>query len=82
MYRSFNKTNVKNFISILKNKLENLLNHSHSEFEKVFLNELNRHSPRKKKILRHNNNAFMTKELWKEIILTLKLKNKLNKEKN
>ena len=82
MYRSFNKTNVKNFISILKNKLENLLNHSHGEFEKVFLNELNRHAPRKKKILRHNNNAFMTKELWKEIILTLKLKNKLNKEKN
>ena len=79
MYRSFNKTNVKNFKSW---KLENLLNHSHSEFEKVFLNELNRHAPLKKKILRHNNNAFMTKELWKEIILTLKLKNKLNKEKN
>ena len=41
---------------------------SYAEFEKVFLKELNKHSPLKKKILRHNDNAFMTKELRKEIM--------------
>ena len=44
--------------------------------------ELNKHAPLKKKILGHNFNAFMTKELQKEIILPSKLKNKFNKERN
>ena len=66
MYRSFN---IENFNSTLKNKLKNLRSHSYSEFEKVFLYELNRHAPLKKKILRHNNNAFMTKGLRKEIMI-------------
>ena len=47
----------------MKDKLENLTNHSYAEFEKVFLKELNKHAPLKKKVLRHNNNAFMIKEL-------------------
>ena len=42
---------------------------SYAEFKKVFLKELNKHVPLKKKILRHNNNALITKELRKEIIL-------------
>ena len=49
---------------------------------KVFFKELNKHAPLKKKILRHNNNAFMTKELRKEIMLRSKLKNEFNKERN
>ena len=49
---------------------------------KVFFKELNKHAPLKKKILRHNNNAFMTKELQKEIMLQSKLKNKFNEERN
>ena len=49
---------------------------------KVFFKELNKHAPLKKKILRHNNNAFMTKELQKEIMLRSKLKYKFNKERN
>ena len=36
----------------------------------------------KKKIFRHNNNAFMTKELRKKIMLQSKPKNKFNKEGN
>ena len=67
----------------MKDKLENLTNHSYAEFEKVFLKELNKHAPLKKKILTHNkNNAFMTTELRKEITLQLKLKKKSNKERN
>ena len=66
----------------MKDKLENLTNDSYAEFEKVFLKELNKHATLKKKILRHNNNAFMTKELQKEIMLRSKLKYKFNKERN
>ena len=40
MYWSFKKVGIENFDSILKNKLENLLNLFYFEFEKVFLNEL------------------------------------------
>ena len=32
---------MKNFNSVLKNKLKNLLKHSYFEFQKFFLNELN-----------------------------------------
>ena len=66
----------------MTDKLEKLTNCSYAEFEKVFLKESNKHAPLKKKVLRHNNNAFMTKELRKEIMLRSKLKNKFNKEKN
>ena len=73
---------LKNFIRILKDKLKNLTNHSDAEFEKVLLKELNEQAPLKRKILRHNNNAFMAKELRKKIMSRSKLKNKFNKERN
>ena len=82
IYRSYKKIELQNFNRILKDKLENLTNHSHAEFQKVFLRELNKHAPMKEKIFRHNNNAFMTKELRKEILLRSKLKNEFNKERN
>ena len=66
----------------MKDKLENLTSHSYAEFEKVFLLELNKHAPLKKKVLRHNNKAFMTKELQKEAMLQSKLKNKFHKRRN
>ena len=81
IYRSYKNFELENFDRILKDKLEKLKNHSYAEFEKVFLKELNKHAPLKKKVLRHNN-AFMTKELRKEIMLQSKLKNKFNKERN
>ena len=46
-----------------------------------FLKELNIHAPLKKKILRHNNNCFVTKELRKAIMLRSKLKNIFTKNK-
>ena len=73
---------LKTLIEFLKDNLENLTNHSYAKSEKVFLKELNKHAPLKKKILRHNNNAFKKKELRKEILLLSKLKNKFNKERN
>ena len=67
IYRSYKKFELENFNRILKDKLENLTNHPYAEFEKVFLKELNKHAPLKKKILRQNNNSFMTKELQKKL---------------
>ena len=52
IYRSYEKFELENVNRILKDKLENLTNHSYAEFEKVFLKELNKHAPLKKKILR------------------------------
>ena len=80
IHRSYKKCDLENFNRILKDKLEDLTKHSYVEFEKVFLKELNKHAPLKKKILRHNNNVFMTKELRKEIMLRSKLNNKLIKK--
>ena len=82
IYRSYKTVELGNFNRILKDKLENLTNRSYAEFEKFFLKELNKHAALKKKILRRNDNAFMTKELRKEIMLRSKLKNKFNKERN
>ena len=82
IYRSYKKFELENFNRILKDKLENLISDSYAEFEKVFLKELNKHESLKKKALRHNNNAFMTRELRKELMLLSKLKNKFNKGRN
>ena len=82
IYRPFKTFELENFNRILKDKLEKLTNHSYAEFEKIFLKELNKHAPLKKKVLRHNNNAFMTKELRKKIMLRSKHKNKFNRERN
>ena len=49
MYRSYKKFELENFNRILKDKLENLANHSYAEFQKVFLKELNKHAPLKEK---------------------------------
>ena len=59
IYRPFKKSELENFNRILKDKLENLTNHSYAEFEKVFFKELNKHAPPKKKILRHNIILFL-----------------------
>ena len=65
----------------MESRLNYLTSRSYDDFETAFLKELNRHAPLKKKILRHNNNCFMTKELRKAIMLRSKLKNIFNKNK-
>ena len=54
---------------------------AYDDLEEIFLRLLNKHAPLKK-ILRHNNGPFMTKELRKEIMKRSKLKNKYNKKRN
>ena len=62
-------------------KLNHLTSSSYDDFETTFSKELNKHGPLKKKILRHNKNRFMIKELRKVIMLRSKLKNIFNKDK-
>ena len=72
IYRLYKKLDLKNFNRILKDKPEKLTNHSYAEFEKVFLKELNKHAPLKKKVLRHNNNAFYDKRTTQRNYVAIK----------
>ena len=82
IYRSYKTFEPENFNRIFKDKLENFTNHYYAEFGKVFLKELNKHAPLKNKILRHNNNAFITRKLRNKIMLRSKFKTKFHNERN
>ena len=74
---------LNHFESILNQKRINLSSTTHNDCErKTFLSLFNKHAFLKKKILRHNNVFFMTKELRKEIMKRSKLKNKYDKSRN
>ena len=60
IYRSYKTFDVHQFQEILKVKLENIKNKRYSDFEAVFLKELNKHALLKKKFLRRYNNLFLT----------------------
>ena len=66
----------------MKFELEKVKSESYGEFEAVFLTELNKHAPLKKKFLRHNNNPLITKDLRKQIMVRSKLRNIFNKNRN
>ena len=63
----------------MNQKLNKLSSTTYDDFEETFLSLLNKHATLEKKILRHNNGPFMTKELRNEIMKRSKLKNKHNK---
>ena len=77
-YKRFDK---KKFETELKFKLTSQTNLSYSTFQTVFLEILNKIAPVKAKVLRFNNNAFMTKSLRKAIMLRSRLKNNFNKQR-
>ena len=82
IYRSYKTFDVSNFKNTLKIELEKVKSESYGEFEAVFLKELNKHAPLKKKFLRHNNNPFMAKDPRKQIMVRSKLGNIFNKNRN
>ena len=73
---------TENFNTTLQASLDTVISNTYSEYEKAFLNVLNKHAHLKMKMLRHNNNVFMTKNLKKEIMTRTKLKNKFNKNRS
>ena len=68
IYRSYKSFNIDNFKSILNQKLKKLSSTTYDDFEETLLSLLNKHARLKKKLLRHNNSPFLTKELRKEIM--------------
>ena len=65
----------------LENSLRNLTDVTYTSFEKVFLRTLDCHAPIKKKILRANENSFMSKALRKAIMMRSRMKNLYLKNK-
>ena len=68
-YRDYKRFDQKKFETELKFKLNSQTNLSYSTFQAVFLEILNKIAPVKVKVLRFNNNVFMTKSLRKAIML-------------
>ena len=66
---------------------ENLLKHNketmdYDDFKNIFMHVLDRHAPKKKKVVRGNNAPFMNKILSKDLMHRSKLKNRYNKNPN
>ena len=82
IYRSYKKFDHECFSNALREELETLEGDTYGEFEKKFTNVLNTHAPIKTKMIRFNNNVFITKELRKEIMKRSKLRKKFNRNRN
>ena len=81
-YRDYKRFDQKKFETELKLKLNSQTNLSSSTFQAVFPEILNKIAPVKVKVLRFDNNAFMTKSLRKAIMLRSRLKNNFNKKRS
>ena len=79
VYRSYKSFNLEHFNIALKSKLKKLNVSAYNEFETALCNVLNKHAPITVKMLRHNNNSFMTKNFRKGIMHKSKFKNRFNK---
>ena len=75
LYQDRNSFNIDHFKEDLDNNLKNNSITEYSHFQNIFLEILHKHAPIKKKILRFNDNPFMTKALRKAIMHRSKLKN-------
>ena len=83
-YRSYKYFNVHSFNDDLKAALEQYDKAcmNYDDFKEIFMKKLDKHAPRKNKIVRGNNAPFMTKALSKAIMHRSKLKNNFNKNPN
>ena len=79
MYRDYKTFNIDFFKRDLRESLENHTSYDYSCFQNIFIALLNKHAPIKKKIIRFNNNPFMSKALRKAIMHRSKFKNIYNK---
>ena len=81
-YRDYKKFEENKFARDLAHELQNIKNHSYSQFEKAFVTVLDNHVPLKKKQLRFNHSPFMTKALRKAIMTRSRLKKIYNKKRS
>ena len=81
MYRDYKTFNIDFFKRDLRESLENHTSYDYSCFQNIFIALLNKHASIKKKIMRFNNNPFMSKALRKAIVPKSKLKNIFNNQR-
>ena len=79
LYQDCDSFMIDHFKEDLDNNLKNNSITEYSHFQNIFLEILHKHAPIRKKILRFNDNPFMTKALRKAIMHKLKLKNIFHK---
>ena len=65
----------------LQTELGNVDVSNYEAFETAFKKVVSRHAPLKKKYVRANDAPFMTKALWKAVMLRSRLRNKYNQNK-
>ena len=80
LYRDYNSFDIKLFKEDLDENLKSNNTINFTAFQNTFTTVLHKHAPIKKKILRFNNNPFMSKALRKAIMHKSKLKNIYNKK--
>ena len=78
VYRNFKRFNSHYFEEELTSKLD-INNKDYAVFEDNFVNVLNKHAPKKTKILRGNHKPHVSKTLRLAIMKRSRLKNKANK---
>ena len=76
--RSYKNFDIEHFKIALKSELEKLKESACNEFETAFWNVLKNNSPIKGKMLRRNNNSFMSKNFRKAVMHRSKFKNCFN----
>ena len=81
LYRDYNSFDIKLFKEDLDKNLKSNNTVNFSDFQNTFTTVLHKHAPIKKKILRFNNNPFMSKALRKAIMHRSKLKSIYNKKR-
>ena len=74
IYRDCKNFNIDFFKRDLGESLENHTSYVYSCLQNIFIALLDKHAPIKKKIMRFNNNLFMSKALKKAIMHRSKLK--------
>ena len=80
-YRDYKNADNDLFQVDLENGLRNLTDLTYTSFQEVFLRTLIYHAPIKKKVLRANENSFMSKVLRKAIMMPSRMKNLYLKNK-
>ena len=79
LQRSYKDFDLEHFNVALKSELEKQNDAAYNRFKTAFYSVLNKHASINVKMLRHNNNTFMTKNLRKAIMHRSKLQYRFNK---
>ena len=79
VYRSYKTFDLEHFNIALKREFESLNDSKYNEFQTDFCTVLNKHAAIKRKILRHKNNCFKTRNLRKAVMHRSKFENRFSK---